>query len=422
MADVVLALAAAAVKAACKIWLKDEVFAQSMSVSTVDLLEGRLKTDRERRKARRTIEDMEESLADTILQQAGRELDQLPQNEREAAVLAVRDTLDEASLTDKQSFEIEPYAREVLSAAPGVRSIELSDPALVPLVAHIPSVRAITWSFQHGHGVPEDMGRLEQIQTLNVTRDPEMSDVGFVSEASPLSNLVLRGVPQVDMHPVLAAPLLDTLEYDVEEQGRVNARTSRISTLRLRRLQGRSSMPALPPTLRSLQLTHPRGLDDLGWLSRVENTEMLSEFLLTGNPKIDLAGIERWAGNLIDLSLVRANAFQLGRLAELSSLRTLTLLGQYVKSLEFAAGLRELRSLTYDDTYGDDLSLAHCADLPHLESVLIGGSGVVDLTPFAGRSGLRIADLGRHSFVGAELLGPGSEILTGSGVITSSKN
>src|SRR4051812_46535919 len=133
MADVVLALAAAAVKAACKIWLKDEVFAQSMSVSTVDLVEGRLKTDRERRKARRTIEDMEESLADTILQQAGRELDQLPQNEREAAVLAVRDTIDAASLTNKALFAadldsrfLERHIRQ--SAARDPRA-DLSDPA-----------------------------------------------------------------------------------------------------------------------------------------------------------------------------------------------------------------------------------------------------------------------------------------------------
>ena len=49
---------------------------------------------------------------------------------------------------------LEPYAREVLSVAPGVRSIELSDPALVPLLAHIPSVRAMTWSFPDGHGAP----------------------------------------------------------------------------------------------------------------------------------------------------------------------------------------------------------------------------------------------------------------------------
>ena len=78
MPDVLIALAAAAVKAACKIWLKNDTFSQAISGPTVDIVERRFSEVRDRRKARRTIEDIEESLADTILQQAGPELARLP--------------------------------------------------------------------------------------------------------------------------------------------------------------------------------------------------------------------------------------------------------------------------------------------------------------------------------------------------------
>lgn len=95
-------LGAAVVKTACKLWLKDNAVAADATVGIVEIIQAQLSEAREQRRARRLFEDLEERVADNVLNNP--EFGRLPENERDAAVLAVADTFDNAKLTNHDLF------------------------------------------------------------------------------------------------------------------------------------------------------------------------------------------------------------------------------------------------------------------------------------------------------------------------------
>lgn len=97
-------LGAAVVKTACKIWLKDNAIAADAAVGVVEIIQAKVFEAREQRKVRRMFEDLEERVADNVLSGLAAEFGNIPENEREAAALAVADTLDKAKLTNKDIF------------------------------------------------------------------------------------------------------------------------------------------------------------------------------------------------------------------------------------------------------------------------------------------------------------------------------
>ena len=103
MADILLGLGAAVVKAACKVWLKDHDFAADASASVLDLVNAKVAGARERRHVQRFFEDIEETVADRIDTTLSTEF-RLPENERHAAVLAVADAFDRARLLQEDIF------------------------------------------------------------------------------------------------------------------------------------------------------------------------------------------------------------------------------------------------------------------------------------------------------------------------------
>jgi len=104
MADIFVGLGAAVVKAACKVWLKDHTFAADANAAVVDALQKKIVGLRERRAAGRLFEGLEDTVADQIQATLKHEFDGLSENERNAAVLAVSDTLDSARLVDRDIF------------------------------------------------------------------------------------------------------------------------------------------------------------------------------------------------------------------------------------------------------------------------------------------------------------------------------
>lgn len=104
MTEVVLGLGAAVVKAACKVWLKDHAFAADTAGSVIDMIKDRVTGTRERRHVQRLFEDIEEAVADRLTSTLRHEFGGLPGNEREAAVLAVTDTLGRARLVQEDIF------------------------------------------------------------------------------------------------------------------------------------------------------------------------------------------------------------------------------------------------------------------------------------------------------------------------------
>jgi archaellum biogenesis ATPase FlaH len=103
--DFGLSLGAAAVKIACKIWLRDHAIAEDASLEVTDILNAKIADARSRRRVQRQFDQLEETVADRIMAVLGHEFRALDEGERTAAVLAARHTLNCARLTDADLFD-----------------------------------------------------------------------------------------------------------------------------------------------------------------------------------------------------------------------------------------------------------------------------------------------------------------------------
>ncbi len=100
-----IALTTAVVKAAAKIWLGDRPVAADASAKALDLLEKQVTGLNDRRKLRLLFTNLESRVADRLLPFLDVEFRAVPENERAAAVEAVRETFDRAALTDDDLFD-----------------------------------------------------------------------------------------------------------------------------------------------------------------------------------------------------------------------------------------------------------------------------------------------------------------------------
>lgn len=109
----VISLGAAVVKSACKVWLGDRQFADDMTSELVDLFAGRVSSRFDQRKIGRFFEDCSDIVARRLETLLDMEFSGVPANEREAAVLAVRDTFAAVWLSDETLFHADLDARLV---------------------------------------------------------------------------------------------------------------------------------------------------------------------------------------------------------------------------------------------------------------------------------------------------------------------
>ncbi|MFC4564576.1 NACHT domain-containing protein [Nocardiopsis mangrovi] len=105
MIDPALRLGAAVVGTACRLWIGDIPFATDVTASVTDLIRTRVSGVLERRRLERRFEDFQEEIAKRVLDHLEHEFRGLPDNEREAAVLAVADTFERADLDNRALFE-----------------------------------------------------------------------------------------------------------------------------------------------------------------------------------------------------------------------------------------------------------------------------------------------------------------------------
>ncbi|MGI5165509.1 NACHT domain-containing protein [Spirillospora sp. CA-253888] len=160
MPDLILGLGAAVVKTACKLVLGDNQILAELSGSVVDAVAGQDAGVRERRRARRLLENLEETVADKILTTMGHEFAGLPEHERNAAVLAVTASLDRAELTDEDLFAADLDAlyleRHVRRSHPGAtrdldhRAAALYDHVLAECCAYVIEVTIGLPAFEKG--------------------------------------------------------------------------------------------------------------------------------------------------------------------------------------------------------------------------------------------------------------------------------
>jgi NACHT domain len=106
-------LGTAAVRAAAKLWLGSNQVAAEVGAGAIDLLSAKLATQRDRRKFNRMIENFVEAVADRIEPIVEVEFRTLPENERLAAIEAVRDTFEHAHLVDDDLFASDVDARHL---------------------------------------------------------------------------------------------------------------------------------------------------------------------------------------------------------------------------------------------------------------------------------------------------------------------
>jgi NACHT N-terminal Helical domain 1/NACHT domain len=108
-----ISLGAAVVKGACKLWLGDRQYASDVTSDLADLLAGRVTSRFEQRKVGRFFDDCADIVARRLVALLDAEFRNVPGNEREAAVLAVRDTFAWGRLTDEALFNADLDARLV---------------------------------------------------------------------------------------------------------------------------------------------------------------------------------------------------------------------------------------------------------------------------------------------------------------------
>ncbi|HJP78883.1 MAG TPA: NACHT domain-containing protein [Pseudonocardiaceae bacterium] len=99
-----IGLGAAAVRSATKLWLGDNTVAATVGGTAVDLFAGRLTNHLDQRKLRRMTENFTDAVAERIEPIVDLEFRGLPENERLAAIEAVRDTFDRAALNNDDLF------------------------------------------------------------------------------------------------------------------------------------------------------------------------------------------------------------------------------------------------------------------------------------------------------------------------------
>lgn len=159
---VALTLGAAVVKSACKVWLGDRVVAADAGAAVVDLVAMRAAGVVERRRVHRLFEQMEEVVAERLRPLLEHEFRRLPENERLAAIDAVRATFDRAALTDEDLFAadleagyVDRYLRRVDPAAPARNLLSADatafyDRLLRECCAHLVQVITTLPEFQPG--------------------------------------------------------------------------------------------------------------------------------------------------------------------------------------------------------------------------------------------------------------------------------
>lgn len=108
-----ISLGAVVVKSASKLWLGDRPFAADVTVDLVDALAGHVTSTFDRRRINRFFEDCADVVASRLAALMDAEFRSVPGNERDAALLAVRETFARTALTDEALFRADLDARLV---------------------------------------------------------------------------------------------------------------------------------------------------------------------------------------------------------------------------------------------------------------------------------------------------------------------
>jgi hypothetical protein len=116
MPDVFLTLGAVVVKAALRVWFKDDSLAAESSASVVDLVKAKVSGDLDKRNIQRLFEDLEVPVANRLRAVRATEFGTMPENEWQAAVFAAHISFEGADLTTRALLarDLDPLSLEHL--------------------------------------------------------------------------------------------------------------------------------------------------------------------------------------------------------------------------------------------------------------------------------------------------------------------
>jgi hypothetical protein len=286
----------------------------------------------------------------------------------------------EALLSAWKRFDVESFAKVVLAEAPlDDGRLDLSDPELVPGLQHLKNLRDLRCTFRRGEYDLAFVRGLRALTTLTVTVPsrnwscleglPELTSLSLNAYGTSLSEL-----PRL---PGLTNLALSNVRVPMLELGLAN-------------VKGRNDLLALGV------LAHPTRLELRHW-----------PYLL------DVSYLTHWWDSLEELVLADMWTPDLSPLADLTSLRRLTLASWHVPiRLAFLSALEGLEEL--------ELSRLHRApdlrplrDLPRLRRLrVVDCPGKLDLSVLTGKPGLEIehntSDGTGSGTTGAQRIGEGS--------------
>lgn len=281
-----------------------------------------------------------------------------------------REPVTAALLSAWRRFDVESYAKVVLADAPLDNGrLDLSDPDLVSGLRHLKHLRELRCTFRRGE-----------------------YDLGFVAGLRQLTSLTVNA-PARNWSALEGLPQLTSLS--------LNAYGTRLSELpRLPGLTNLALSNVRVPML-ELGLANVKGRNDLpalGFLTRPARLELRNWPYL-----LDVSYLTHWWESLEELVLADLWTPDLSPLADLTSLRRLTLASWHVPiRLGFLSSLESLEVL--------ELSRLHRApdlrplrDLPRLRRLrVVDCPGALDLSVLAGKPGLEIEHHTGASATGAQ--------------------
>jgi hypothetical protein len=290
-------------------------------------------------------------------------------------------------------FDVEEYARTVLSGSSYASAVTIDDPALLRGLRHIHGLDHLGLSFREGHGDLAVIGELPNVRSLNILEDPELRYLGPLTGHPALERVLLQGHSKADLRPLGTLPCLRQLLFRLDQVTSIEALQDcrKLEQIRLRNSPADAPLTRLFPQhpLHEFDLQSD-DLRDLSSLVRVPQLAVLSDLRLSGCGRlVSIAGIEYWADTLQSFALW-------GRDTPLIDLAPL-------------AGLPGLERLDLGWHRTPDLSLVR--ELPALRQLVLVNDQGVDLTPLHGVTQLTVYVRRGQRVPGADLLGKGSKVV-----------
>src|SRR5262249_39690250 len=129
-ADAAVEVGTAIVKTACKIWLGPGQLPLQVGITITDLLGSHIKDRLDQRRVERIFEEAADLVAKSLMEFRKAEFGRLPENEGNAALLAVKDTFERAQFTSKAVIHSDLDPRNVEVALGPTRTNVLRDALL----------------------------------------------------------------------------------------------------------------------------------------------------------------------------------------------------------------------------------------------------------------------------------------------------